>query len=86
VTLPPDLSAGHCVTGAAGLPLGAWDDGADPAEREAAVHACGSCPVLTECRNWAVTMPGAHSYGGVIGGMMGCGQVQAERARRRGDR
>jgi hypothetical protein len=56
--IPPDLSAGTCVPGNHPEWLdGAWESG-DPVLRQAAVHACGSCPVLAACTEWVLSKAG----------------------------
>lgn len=34
-----------------------WWTSGRPAEREAAAAACGHCPVLEPCRDWALGLP-----------------------------
>lgn len=80
----PDLSRGLCVPGNSALPPEAWTADATPDQHEAALHACRACPVRQPCAEWAITsMPGLQSFRGVIGGMSGRSQVEAERRRRR---
>jgi hypothetical protein len=51
----PDFSRGRCATAPAHQ-RGWWTSG-DPAEREAAVRACRTCPVLEACRSWSLYLP-----------------------------
>jgi len=51
----PDLSAGLCVHPPDGLTADDWIEPPDAATRVRVVQACLRCPVLTACRNYALT-------------------------------
>ena len=53
----PDLSDGNCSTGRAGLPPSAFDEDADPEDRELAIIACSWCPARGPCGTWVVSLP-----------------------------
>jgi WhiB family redox-sensing transcriptional regulator len=72
----PDLSLGRCTT----MACPEWWTSRDPGEREAACHACSSCPVLAACREWSLTLP--LSDHAIYGGLTQNGRIR-ERARRR---
>ncbi len=50
----PDLSAGKCSSPKA---KPGWWTSRDQREREAAIWACRSCPVLAACREWSLSLP-----------------------------
>lgn len=78
----PDLRAGSCLPGRSALPPAAWGEYAGPAQREAAVRICQSCPVLTTCREWALGGMSESHFAGVIAAM-NLNELRAERARHR---
>ena len=79
----PDLSEGRCVPGHSAIPPEAWTAEAAPDEREAAILACASCPVLAACREYAIeSMPGLCGVTGILAGM-NRKQIEDERRRRR---
>ncbi len=77
----PDLNAGHCVTGAAGLGIAAWQAERGEAAELAAV-ACSWCPVLDACRTWALAA-GHGDIGGTAGGLTAEQRRLARRRRKR---
>jgi len=50
-----------------------------PLLREAAKHVCGTCPVLADCREWAIG--GGHLAAGVLGGMTPVERIRERRRR-----
>jgi predicted transcriptional regulator len=68
----PDLSDGNCSTGRAGLPPSAFDEDADPEDRELAINACSWCPVRGPCGAWVVSLPprGGSRPRGVTGAVL----------------
>jgi hypothetical protein len=62
----PDLSTGRCVPGNSHLPPEAWH-AVHASHQKLAIAECGCCPVLADCRAWAIGH--ASSDPGVIGGL-----------------
>ncbi|HCU92944.1 MAG TPA: hypothetical protein DHU96_09480 [Actinobacteria bacterium] len=78
----PDFSAGRCCS--PGADRGWWTSH-DQREREAAIWACKSCPVLAACREWAMSsLPIADTA--VYAAMTANERIQARRRERSGRR
>ena len=72
----PDLWEGQCASGR--YPADWWTGSPVPRERKAAIALCGACPVLAECREWALAQRSYHDAGHILAGL-----TLAERDRRR---
>jgi hypothetical protein len=72
----PDLSAGKCSSPKA---KPGWWTSRDQREREAAIWACRSCPVLGACREWSLSLPVTDTS--VYGGMTANERARARRGR-----
>jgi WhiB family transcriptional regulator, redox-sensing transcriptional regulator len=57
-----------------------------PAEREAARYICRSCPVLAECREWAIEAESSSGTTGIVGGMTSTERERAQAPQAAGQR
>lgn len=74
----PDLSRGRCAIVPPGMR--GWWTSRSPAEREAARQTCFACPVLAECRAWALALPVPYADTAVYGGMLPAERRKLRRA------
>lgn len=73
----PDFSAGRCASPSASPD---WWTSSDPQERQAAIWACKSCPVLAACAEWSLSLPSTDTTG-IFGAMTAGERVRTRRER-----
>lgn len=78
---PASLEGGVCATAPPGRR--GWWTSEDYAERKAARRACLACPVLAECRAWALALPVPYADAAVYGGLLGTERRRLRRQERR---
>lgn len=61
----PSLPGARCLGRAADFDL---EPGSCPEAIEAAIHICQSCPALTRCRDYVLSLPPSKRPRGVVGG------------------
>jgi hypothetical protein len=79
--MPPELRAGTCVSSAT---PDLWSATAtQPAHRARALALCESCPVLTVCRAWSLSIRTADDLGVILGAMTPEDRALVRRRRQR---